>query len=117
MAALRPIVFVAPYSPIGSCDKPSIGASTKIVALLRILSSFNRPILLLNSAHNRLVNAKGRVRRLNVSGKRAVVQLEPFTLRVRPVGKLSNLFCARQLAERLANLDPVLVWAYNGYAF
>jgi glycosyltransferase involved in cell wall biosynthesis len=46
-----------------------------------------------------------------------VIQVTPFTLKSRPVGKLFNILAARWLVRSIAALRPALVWIYNSYAF
>ncbi|MFL5482641.1 MAG: glycosyltransferase [Gemmatimonadaceae bacterium] len=115
--AKRPIFFLAPFSPIGSSDVPFLGGANKISALVRVLARSGRQIWLVNSAHNRQEFRRGRVGRLSLGARRPIIHVEPFTVRLRPVGKFLNLFSVRELAKRLARENPFLVWLYNGYAF
>jgi glycosyltransferase involved in cell wall biosynthesis len=112
----RPIIVAAPFSPEGSGTLQHLGAANKIRAVIRILARGGRRMILLNSAHNDERLARSRTESFEVAG-RVVESIIPFTLPVRPVGKLGNLLASRSYAGRLAQENPALVWVYNGYAF
>jgi glycosyltransferase involved in cell wall biosynthesis len=109
---LNPIVMVAPYLP----DSGSQGAAHKIESVLRILARSRRKIIFINSAHRRAGFAKSTVAVRNIAGVR-VLEVTPFTLRWRLLGKLANILAMLPLARRIASLRPSLVWIYNSYAF
>jgi glycosyltransferase involved in cell wall biosynthesis len=110
------IVVIAPYSPIGSCDLPHLGAAKKISAILNLLSMFGRPVVLINSAHNRNINSWGQVSQ-DVHGGKNITVVTPFTIWNRRLGKLCNLLGTSRLAHKINDCKPALVWIYNGYAF
>ena len=112
-----PIVIVAPYSPVGSCDSPHLGAAKKLASMLSILSQFGRPIIFVNSAHNRLVYSRGRTSNGYTGQGQSLTTVVPFTISNRPIGKLLNLLSTASLAREIAARKPALVWIYNGYAF
>lgn len=109
------IILVAPYSPVGT-PMPNLGAANKIASVIRILSQFDRRVVLINSAHNYCQLARATSIRQEIGGSQTAC-ITPFTLRSRPLGKFLNLLATRQLAHRIARLNPALVWIYNSYAF
>jgi glycosyltransferase involved in cell wall biosynthesis len=113
---LKPVVLIAPFSPVGSCENPNLGSASKIKSLIRILSRFGRPIVLINTAHNSLKARRTNCKRSIENGVE-IIQITPFTMPWRPVGKLLNLFITRSLASEIAKKTPTLIWIYNGYAF
>jgi glycosyltransferase involved in cell wall biosynthesis len=112
-----PIILVAPFSPIGSCETPHLGGAKKIAFVLQMLSRFGRPVILINSAHNRLEYSGTRFVHEEIGVGQALTTITPFTLRNRRLGKLLNLFATAALAKQLAAQKPAVVWIYNGYAF
>lgn len=116
MSLNGPIVIVAPYSPIGSCETPSLPSARKIESIVRILARYGRRIVFINSAHNETIGRFSHLMARVIGGVR-VVYITPFTLPSRPLGKVLNLFVAGALARRLAREGPALVWTYNAYAF
>jgi glycosyltransferase involved in cell wall biosynthesis len=113
----RPIVLVAAYSPIGSCESPHLGGAKKIAFVLQMLSRFGHPIVFINSAHNQREYSATRTVHSELSVGIPITTITPFTLKSRRLGKLFNLFSTRALAQKLAAQRPVMVWIYNGYAF
>jgi glycosyltransferase involved in cell wall biosynthesis len=111
------VILVAPFSPIGSCEHPHLGAAKKISFVLQMLIRFNRPVVFINSAHNQLSYSRTRFDHKEIGGKPPFTTITPFTLRNRRLGKLLNLFGTKSLARQLATQKPVMVWIYNGYAF
>lgn len=109
---LNPIVMVAPYLP----DSGSQGAAHKIESVLRILARSGRRIIFINSAHRRVGFASSTAAIRNIAGVR-LIEITPFTLRWRLLGKLANILAMLPLARRIALLRPSLVWIYNSYAF
>jgi glycosyltransferase involved in cell wall biosynthesis len=112
-----PFILVAPFSPIGSCESPHLGGAKKIVAILQILSRFGHPVVLINSAHNKLKYVSASTCNIKIGSGKSVTMITPFTLSNRKLGKLLNLFETNSLARQLATQKPAMVWIYNGYAF
>ena len=111
----RPIIVAAPFSPEGG-ELQHLGAANKIRSVIRMLSKSGRRIILLNSAHNAVRFSRGR-RETVVIGGVEVDSRTPFTLPVRPLGKLFNLLASAHFGRVLKRENPALVWVYNGYAF
>lgn len=108
---------VAPYGPIGRSEFVNLGAAAKIESVVRILRLLGYRVRLVNSAHNERRFRATRIRRTLMGGGR-ILEIEPFTVPWRPIGKLLNLIPAFLIGRRLAAGNPhALVWAYNGYAF
>ena len=103
--------FVAPYSPIGS-EFVNLGAVKKIDALIRILRDLGFTVRLLNSAHNECKIRPSTIRRSSAGGVR-LVEITPFSLPSRPLGKVFNMAFGWAIGRALSKS----VWLYNGYAF
>jgi glycosyltransferase involved in cell wall biosynthesis len=117
IAADRPIVVVAPYSPVGRSNLSALGAASKIASVLRLLSNFGQPMILVNSAHNELRYAPPKKTCFQLALDVSVSELTPTTFGSRFVGKFVNLFETPSIAKRLAARKPFIVWIYNAYAF
>lgn len=111
------IIFVGPYSPVGSCPSPNLGAGRKIETVVRVLSRLDNDLVFINSAHNDDVMSQPQERFCEIAGVK-VRELLPTRWPSRKLGKLLNLLEVFFLARRLAKQKtPVLLWLYNGYAF
>lgn len=110
------VIIVAPYSPIGSCKYPTLGAAKKIELVIRMLSRLGVRVVLINSAHNPTEFNHTTVKAETIGGVRLIVITLP-TLPNRKIGKASNMFIATHFAKRLAKHPVSLVWIYNGYVF
>ena len=112
----NPIVMIAPYLPESVASSGSLAAAHKIESVIRILARSGRRIIFINSAHLQNSFASSSASAQEIGGVR-VVQVTPFTLKWRPIGKLLNILAARWLVRSIAALRPSLVWIYNSYAF
>ena len=110
-------MVAAPFSPIGSCEQPSLGAANKISSVIRILSRAGRPVVLINSAHNAKELRWTRSYRHSFGFGVSAEVIDLPTLPIRSLGKAINLTEARSVARRISESQPSLIWAYNGYAF
>jgi len=114
---VKPIAYlVAPYHPAGG-ELVNLGAARKIECVVRLLAQLGFRVRLINSGHDRVGWGSATRLRRSVGGQR-LVELRPFTLPNRPIGKLANAIHAHFLAGALAaHGRESLVWIYNGYAF
>lgn len=111
------IVIVAPYSPIGSCDAPNLGAARKIEAVIGMLGSRDKFIVLVNTAHHSYLKAPLSTAKKIIGGV-DVIELTPATISNRRVGKLLNIIDVPAVVAAILKIGrPELVWLYNGYAF
>lgn len=110
------IVFIAPYAS-GNSTASSLGGARKIETLLKVLSSLDRDIVLVNSAHAEKGPAGLRVLKGEVSGVPLTEIRLPLFFQ-RTMGKLINLAQSKLVEKAIAALGkPDLIWIYNGYAF
>lgn len=115
--ARRVAYLVAPYSPLGRSALVHLGAAKKIAAVIGVLASLGYRVRLINSAHNAAEFRTHQLRRSTIGGVR-LLELTPFTVPWRPLGKVLNLCSAYRWGRRLARRQrQSLVWIYNGYAF
>jgi len=112
----NPIIMVAPYLPEYVAGSGSLAAAHKIESVVRILAKSGRRIIFINSAHISSDFASSSATRQTIGGVK-VIQVTPFTLKWRPIGKALNILAASGLARRIARMQPSLVWIYNSYAF
>ena len=111
------IIFVGPYSPVGSCASPNLGAGRKIETVVRVLSRLDNDLVFINTAHNDEAMAKPRERSCEIAGVK-VREILPTRWPCRRLGKFFNLLEVHFLARRLAKEgNPLFLWLYNGYAF
>lgn len=111
------VFVVAPYSPVGSCASPALGAAKKIAAVIGALSALGHDVILVNTAHNEIRYAPRDKSRLEISPGLVIEVITLSTLMSRPVGKAFNVMQARSIARQLSHRGAALLWIYNGYAF
>lgn len=110
------LLVVAPYSPIGS-PSPNLGAARKLENVIKVLSSIDSHIVLLNTAHNHCNTNWFSQDEVSIDGTQ-VLQITLPTLRWRILGKFFNLLHVSLAISRVLKIGvPKLVWLYNGYAF
>jgi len=110
------IVVIAPYAPIGS-NTVNLGAARKIELFVDVIASFQREVLLINSAHDECVRSDIKVGARKV-GARVVTEITPPLHKKRQIGKFLNLLNTGKIASLIENIGKVeLVWIYNAYAF
>ena len=114
---MKPIAYlVAPYHPAGG-QLVNLGAARKIECVVRLLVRLGFRVRLINSGHDQLRWQCGARRRRLIGGQR-LVEIRPFTLPIRPLGKLANAAYAWLLGRRLSRrCSGSLVWLYNAYLF
>lgn len=113
----NPILLVAPYSPIGSCNDPHLGGAKKIELVLKLLMKLEFPVVFINTAHNRLTYSRTNINSIQTENSKNIIEITPFTIKNRRLGKFLNIFYTKTLANILAQKKPVFIWIYNGYAF
>ena len=111
------IVIVAPYSPYSKTPHPNLGASRKLETIIRVISTLNYPIVLINSAHNDRCERALQVFKCEILGV-TITEIIPPLSKKAVFGKLKNLFYVNEVIEIIAAIGtPKFFWFYNGYSF
>ena len=111
------IIIVAPYTYDVENGNVNLGASKKIRFVISLLSNLSSNIVLVNSAHNKCKRETFIKHEITIAGIR-ITEVIPPTKDNRAVGKLVNLFHAREAMElAIGDEKPMLFWFYNGYSF
>ncbi len=118
MIKKKTTVVIAPYSPPSTVGLSNLAASKKIQSILKTLSFISERVILINSAHNIEKLSKSSCRLVNIEGRK-IIELRPWSLPIRAVGKLSNLlFPYTNIIKKLRRKYIIqIIWIYNGYAF
>ena len=108
-------MLVAPLDP--ECPHENLGAAQKITLVARLLHGMGLMVHFVDSSHSQPRWKRETQGAPCTIGDVPVTLWRPPMFRSRPVGKLLNVIHLGNLPERLAALNPSLVWLYNPYAF